>query len=268
MTLLKLIAAIRARHFNLLISLAAPRGYFRSLRDLLFFKICGIPKIIGIPFHKQDLYPFKLLEMGTYEPEYLRIARRVESLTKVDTKNPKMWDLLFTQIEIKESEAILNKENIKAPFICFSVGSKFEEKDWGIANWKIVISGVALAFPNLTLVGLGAQEEYEKTQEVFVDVRRKAVNICGFCSPRTSGLILKKSLLYIGHDSGPMHLAATVGTPCVAIFSLRNNPGQWYPRGESNLIFYPNTTIRNRAIDTIKPNEVLEQIIRKIKDLL
>jgi ADP-heptose:LPS heptosyltransferase len=28
-----------------------------------------------------------------------------------------------------------------------------------------------------------------------------------------------------------MHLAAAVGTPCVAIFSARAQPGMWYPYG-------------------------------------
>jgi ADP-heptose:LPS heptosyltransferase len=30
--------------------------------------------------------------------------------------------------------------------------------------------------------------------------------------------LLRRAALYIGNDSGPMHLAATVGTPCVALF--------------------------------------------------
>jgi heptosyltransferase III len=36
-----------------------------------------------------------------------------------------------------------------------------------------------------------------------------------------------------------MHLAALVGTPCVAVFSARAKPGVWFPRGSHNRIFYP-----------------------------
>jgi ADP-heptose:LPS heptosyltransferase len=38
-----------------------------------------------------------------------------------------------------------------------------------------------------------------------------------------------------------MHLAAAVGTPCVAIFSARNFPRQWFPRGNFNKIIYHGT---------------------------
>jgi len=65
-----------------------------------------------------------------------------------------------------------------------------------------------------------------------------------------------------------MHLAATVGVPCLSIFSLRNKKGHWYPRGTSNLIFYPNTKKREGAIQTIDPKIVGEQAVLKINELL
>jgi ADP-heptose:LPS heptosyltransferase len=46
---------------------------------------------------------------------------------------------------------------------------------------------------------------------------------------------------FIGHDSGPMHLAAAVGTPCAAVFSARNLPGIWFPYGSGHTVFYNKT---------------------------
>jgi ADP-heptose:LPS heptosyltransferase len=40
------------------------------------------------------------------------------------------------------------------------------------------------------------------------------------------------------HDSGPMHLAAAVGTPSMAVFSARAKPGIWFPRGVGNRILH------------------------------
>lgn len=37
--------------------------------------------------------------------------------------------------------------------------------------------------------------------------------------------------MFFGHDSGPAHLAASVGTPVLGIYSSRNRPGQWFPQG-------------------------------------
>ena len=60
-------------------------------------------------------------------------------------------------------------------------------------------------------------------------------------TPRESAAALKKSALFIGHDSGPMHLSAAVRTPCVAIFSARNKPGVWFPYGEKHRVLYHQT---------------------------
>ena len=37
----------------------------------------------------------------------------------------------------------------------------------------------------------------------------------------------------------PMHLAASVGTPSVSVFSRHAKPGIWFPFGTQNRVFYP-----------------------------
>ena len=44
-------------------------------------------------------------------------------------------------------------------------------------------------------------------------------------------------MLITGNDTGPMHIAAIVKTPCIAIFSNTNNPGKFYPQNQNNMIF-------------------------------
>jgi heptosyltransferase III len=63
-------------------------------------------------------------------------------------------------------------------------------------------------------------------------------NLCGQLSVRESAAMLSRSETYIGHDSGPMHLAAAVGTLYVAILSSRNLPGEWFPPGSQHRILY------------------------------
>jgi ADP-heptose:LPS heptosyltransferase len=54
---------------------------------------------------------------------------------------------------------------------------------------------------------------------------------------RGAALALGKCVLFLGNDSGAMHLAAAAGTPCVAIFSSRDWPGAWYPYGVEQRVF-------------------------------
>jgi ADP-heptose:LPS heptosyltransferase len=62
-------------------------------------------------------------------------------------------------------------------------------------------------------------------------------NAAGQLGLRASAAALKKCELYLGNDTGTMHLAATVGVRCAAVFSSRDYPGRWYPAGRGHQIF-------------------------------
>ena len=61
-------------------------------------------------------------------------------------------------------------------------------------------------------------------------------NLAGRLSVFGSASVLSQCATFIGNDSGPTHLAAMVGIPCVAIFSARNAPGQWEPLGAHHIV--------------------------------
>jgi ADP-heptose:LPS heptosyltransferase len=53
---------------------------------------------------------------------------------------------------------------------------------------------------------------------------------------RQAAAALSICRLYIGNDTGTMHLAAAVGTKCIAIFSARHFPECWYPYGLGHIV--------------------------------
>ena len=53
----------------------------------------------------------------------------------------------------------------------------------------------------------------------------------GQLSLRAAAAALGRCRVFLGNDTGTMHLAAAAGVPCVAIFSAREWPGMWHPYG-------------------------------------
>jgi ADP-heptose:LPS heptosyltransferase len=88
------------------------------------------------------------------------------------------------------------------------------------------------------LVLLGADVERHRSQVLLDQWRGAGLNLCGRLSVRESAAVLSRARLFCGHDSGPLHLAAAVGTPCVAVFSSRNLPGVWFPYGSQHEVIY------------------------------
>ena len=64
------------------------------------------------------------------------------------------------------------------------------------------------------------------------------LNLCGRISPRESAAVVHHARLFLGADSGPMHLAAAGGVPCVIPFAALDLPGRWFPVGKFHKPIY------------------------------
>ena len=59
----------------------------------------------------------------------------------------------------------------------------------------------------------------------------RGFNAAGGLGLRGAAAALQRCKMYLGNDTGTMHLAAAAGVPCVTIFSSREWPGMWFPYG-------------------------------------
>ena len=240
--LLGLRRTLKVGNYDCLIYLAEPKGGFlTSVRDYLFFRFCGIRRVVGVPFSRRTLRPVLLPGSERYVSETARVLECIRELGPVDIKGPQSWDLYLTKEEIAEGEAVLRNHGIFGTFLAASVGTKRQPNDWEEPNWKILVGRLAAEFPALPLVLFGASEERERCERLMQLWKGPKANLCGATSPRVSAAILRGAAAMVCHDSGPMHLAATTGVPCVAIFSARDFPGVWYPRGDHHTILYHKT---------------------------
>jgi ADP-heptose:LPS heptosyltransferase len=211
---------------DVLINLASGRGLFKSLRDHVFFLSCGVKRIIGTPLRRRDLRVQKMKE-GEFEPESQRLAGRLAPLGTVDLADPRFWQLKLTKAERDQALDLLPAQ--RTNFLAVSVGTKVPVKDWGEENWGNLLTLLAREMRDATLVLLGSADEWKRSEKLSQRWRGGCTNCCGKIPPRISAAILEHCRLFIGHDSGPMHLSSVVGVPTLGLFSWLNPPGQWFP---------------------------------------
>ncbi len=251
---------IRQWHPQVLIYLTARRRWQQVARDVAFFRLCGIQKIIGAPF--SDDARFNRIETSClYELESSRLARTLHALGSVDINDAANWDLHLTPAEHARAQKELLPIGNR-PFLACSVGTKMQAKDWGIDNWHTVLRALAQQYPDLSLVLMGAQEERAASDFVAEEWKGRCINLCGNLTPRESAAILENARLFLGHDSGPMHLAAAVQTRCVAVFSARDREGVWFPCGSGHKVFYHRTDCWGCGLETciVQQNKCLTAI--------
>lgn len=88
---------------------------------------------------------------------------------------------------------------------------------------------------------ISGPDERERT---FLDgIRRRAQrtvhDLGGQVNLKELKALIGRAVLFVGVDSGPMHIAEAVGTPVVALFGSQD-PGRWGPRGAADIVVRKN----------------------------
>ena len=149
------------------------------------------------------------------EPEGARLSRNLAELGDAHLDAPSSWGLHLTSAEHARAAEVLTPTAGRAS-IAVSVGTKVQSKDWGRENWRALLGRLATLYPDHALVLGGAPEESEASEFAADGWRENSgnpvVNLCGLLTPRESAAVFARARIFVGHDSGPMHLAAAVDT--------------------------------------------------------
>jgi lipopolysaccharide heptosyltransferase II len=149
-----------------------------------------------------------------------------------------------------------------SPWIVLQPGARWLNKRWPIEYYVELTRRLASAHPDFRFAILGGAEDRDLGAAIGrVDARR--------CLDLTGGISLPEMVewirlcaLMIGNDTGPMHVAAALGKPLVAIFGptepRRTGPyGRLHTAVQASLPCIP--CMKSRCL-YLKPLECLRQI--------
>ena len=224
----------------------ADRSMRSTLRDMCFFRWCGIRHVIGAPLARDLRQPRTDPMSGCTEHEAERLARCLAQLGPIDLSNRDFWDLRLQPGEVAAAEQCLAPLRGQG-FVAVSVGGRVASKDWGDGNWAALFGLMATQYADLALVFFGSADEFERSSGFASRWPGPVLNLCGRLAPRESAAAMQRAWLFIGHDSGPLHLAAAAGVPCVGIFGNYNKPKWWHPMGRGHRIIHDMRGVREIA---------------------
>jgi heptosyltransferase III len=270
-SLIELRKELRTWKPHVLVYLAAARKGTTVWRDTIYFALCGLREMIGLPFTKRDSENLPLGN-GRSEYEAKRLARCVASLGDARLEDQASWDLHLESDEIAQAKGVLEPWPGRPQFVALTIGSNLQANDWGVLNWQRALNKISSRYPGLGLAAIGSADDQQNAELAAAGWLGPKINLCGRLSARLSAAVMREALIYLGHDTGPMHLAAAMQVPCVAVFSARNAPGIWFPWGEGHRIIYHSVPCRDcklevcvanakRCITSISPDEVFNAAV-------
>lgn len=246
------------------------RSYSQRLRDTFFFAVSGVTSVTGLWPGRAAMYHQPVTgRPELHESEANRLLRTIGfNPSRLDQQQ---FSLNIQPTERASVEPFLQNLVTEGRFVALSVGAKVPAKDWGQDRWCELLQILRKSINGYSLVFLGSSDESTRCQELLDLWPTGGVNLCGQLSPRQSAAVLELAGLFVGHDSGPMHLANSVGIPCVSIFAARDKPGVWFPHGNEAHVFYNLVPCHNCrlsvcvdhqmiCIRTIQPTDVAARI--------
>ena len=100
----------------------------------------------------------------------------------------------------------------------------------------------------LDFVLVGGPDERKPADLIIAKATAPVVNLVGALSLETLLAVLKQARLFLGNESGPMHMAAAVETPVVGLFGL-TSPIRWGPVGVPSIALQPSMPCECVATD-------------------
>jgi lipopolysaccharide heptosyltransferase I len=133
-------------------------------------------------------------------------------------RGPVVYDLPITVEARTRAEQLLQTGGIGARdrFVALHPMTRWPTKQWSSERFAAVADAVrAQGFP---AVFTGATEDRAGVDAVFACLKGPALRLDGRLDLKTLAAVFERAAVVVSTDTGPMHMAAAVGTPVVAVF--------------------------------------------------
>ncbi len=210
---------LRRKHFDLAFVLD------RSPMLTLLPWLAGVPRRIGPDSLGRG---FSLTDRVTVSssPEHLQhqaeIYLDLARTLKLVVNHPSMH---FVPTEEEQQRVPFTPDPSRLPIAVFigggsNPGMNLTAKRWPVEHYKEIVYKLVHE-RNAQVLLIGGSDDVALNQSLLhvLDVPQGSVlNLAGKTNFGESAALLQRCVLFIGNDSSPMHLAAAVGIPVIAIF--------------------------------------------------
>lgn len=145
------------------------------------------------------------------------------------------------------SKPIIPKKEVpRSPVLTIHPFASHSKKHWKIEKWAEIVFKLLKDQPQLHINIVGAKNESEEAnkllqQPILKPFQSRIFNLVGETSLEQLSEVIKRSTLFLGHDSMVGHLASIYGTKCLTISLGTVRPIETVPWGSENYVLSPRT---------------------------
>ena len=200
---------------------------------------------------------------------------KVRSYTKIAetigaTIDESLYRLYPSSLRTESLHKILALHGValNRPIISIHAGAGNIHKQWTTEGFVEITDW--LASKGYEVIFVGSDRDLDKIKAIMTRLKPKAHNLGGSLSLGELMALFHMSSLFLGNDSGPMHLAAAVGTPVVGLFGPVDEK-RWGPLSANSIVLRGQEACEDcrekrkechdfPCITTLQPEKVMQAI--------
>ncbi|MDI3464462.1 MAG: ADP-heptose--lipooligosaccharide heptosyltransferase II [Nitrospira sp.] len=207
--------ALRAQGFDLAMDL---QGLFRSG---ILARFSGAPTRIGFANGREGSPWFYTQRVSVLSPDIHAVDRYLSVAVALGASIPGKPRFGFRLLE-KDMATVRDLcrrggFSMDRPWVAMNIGARWPTKRWPLESFAAVVDQLYEARLD-PVVMIGGSEERVYTNRMRALTDRPFIDLSGAIPLGCLPALLSKATAMITNDSGPMHIAAALGVPVVAMF--------------------------------------------------
>ena len=206
-------------------------------RSAILSKISGAPKRIGFNSEKRWrgwLYTDCI--RSDYGSTHM-VEHHAQALKPIGVNglvgNPEIY---VSQEHDQTAQTTIEQLGLKSRrWVMIHLTARYWFKTWPLERFALLSDWLAKKNMSVVLVGHGLDQEVSEKMQVRVNA--PLISLVGKTNLLELAALMKHSDLFVGNDTGVMHIAAAVGCPVLGLFGP-TDPSVWGPRGKKTKVLY------------------------------
>lgn len=209
---MRLRSELRSRKFDIAID---PQGISKSA---LLGWLSGAKKRVGIRGQwGRELSPYLNNRLVTTQRDHL-VDRSLELLSAIDVHTDRAeFDLPIDWDADKKIQDYLNERGLSDRFVLINPGASWPSKRWETNRFANLAAATYQAHGLKSVIVWAGDEEHSMAKQI-VDGSQGASVIAPQTNLRELAALCAHSFFFVGCDTGPMHIAAAMNTPCIGMY--------------------------------------------------
>ena len=230
----------------------------RSLSSALLVWAARIPRRIGFATEGRRMF---LTDPVSYRHDQHEVENFLDCLCAINlpvtTDHLELWTTpeQDRKVDTLFADAGWKSGDLK---VIIHAAASLPAKQWPLERFAAVMRVLKERY-NARFVYTGAETDIPLYEELERSGPFGGLNLCGRTSLRENISLYRVTDLFFGVDSGPMHMAAAVGVPVVALFGPTDER-KWGPWGENHTVITKRLSCHPCKPHKCRDNECMQRI--------